>query len=493
MRFLWIGVAREPNVTAQKRTSQKEKPFASLMRSLGVGSNEPLSDGFGRLRRLAGFLTGGGAILLLVLMSSAQLVLLLNPYQRAGEQVKFLLETQPGFESGLDATAIAAAALKNQLATHSAAAITRSDDPAVDQALITILTQAGIRRVDAVEFSGLAKSLGNEILLLSAALQRDTASAELANLLNAARQPGDIDSTVLSALYFRLPTALEQINDLRLHMKAIANGIRLIDENPQFQPILAELDEVITSPDPLIAPPVINYAVAFYSWRKLAVSCESLEIQFSGDALILNEMYAAVSQAQLQANRLGYKQVESIAKWVHRHIPLMGSISATLLLISAYLLFWKVQLPRSARPARQPTWQFVSRKSKPAPRRFFSQAISFVRQLWPPKAIKLPPAFRRKRIPALQIARAGGVKIVKILRGVRSYPIGGDPNNPVQISTPGQNFIEVWIRPAKVGFYIEVTFSDSPVLLNHQPINGARRLSSGDVIQILDFNLIFQG
>ena len=88
--------------------------------------------------------------------------------------------------------------------------------------------------------------------------------------------------------------------------------------------------------------------------------------------------------------------------------------------------------------------------------------------------------------------RTGLPRAVKRLSRESPLRIGSDPGDAVYIPSAPPGAVEVWIRPARIGYFIEVLFSESPVLLNDQPIAGARRLVHGDSIQILDTRLLFE-
>ena len=91
----------------------------------------------------------------------------------------------------------------------------------------------------------------------------------------------------------------------------------------------------------------------------------------------------------------------------------------------------------------------------------------------------------------VKVASSSGFKTSRALPLERAFRIGTDPHNAICIPAVGQGFIEIWIRSAKVGHFLEVMFSEAPVLLNQKPVAGARRLAHGDTIQILDYHLVY--
>lgn len=93
--------------------------------------------------------------------------------------------------------------------------------------------------------------------------------------------------------------------------------------------------------------------------------------------------------------------------------------------------------------------------------------------------------------PRFIVLRSSGEREVKHLSTEKAFRIGTDPRNAVHLESGESGYIEIWVRFARAGFFIEVMYSESPVMLNRQPITGARALHNGDLVQVLDVRLIF--
>jgi hypothetical protein len=455
----------------------------------------------GRIRRITTWTCLASAVALLTLAAFSQLVLLLDPYHRAARNVAALLASQPSLEQNLNTLDIAAATLSDHLALYAAEGIIQSLGPPHTELAVAAFTERGIHSRDAIAFTGMMGSLASEILGLSQTLQQDSLAVQLAPLLAQARSEDGGDSATLNQLYAQIPAALEQINNQRVRLQTVANGAYLIFETPQFQPVLKALEEVYAPPNALGEPSLLYYALAIHSWAELPPLCESLEIQYAGNAVILGDLYSAIREARLQADHWGYFRAEQASGWINQRMAAILSGSAVFLLISFALLLWEGRitliLPRPDGLAWLRSLAAWIR-GNPFPRllqaitKQFDQFTNYIKtQL---RAAKHPQRASQPRQveAALQVIQTGLPQAVKRLNRDRPLRIGGDPLDTIYIPSARPGEIDVWIRPARVGFFIEVVSSEAPVLLNGQPVSGARRLNHGDAIQIHDTRLIFQ-
>ncbi len=455
-----------------------------------------------RARLGPGWASLTAALSLLTLAALSQLVLLLDPYHRAGEDAVALLETQPALEQKLDSIDTTSAALSEHLALYAARGIDSAYSEVHDQRAMAAFAERGIPDQDVIAFASLMDSLADEILALSRALEQESLAANLAPLLaDVRRQPGG-NSAMLNQLYNQIPAASEQLDALRLRLRTVANGAHIIFETPQFQPILAALEEVYAPPDALDEPALLYYALAAYSWSQLPPLCESLEIQYANEAIALDELHSIADQARQTAQRWGYPRAESLALWLNKRIAALIIGSFALLLVSAVSLpgLKRISLRRLRveLSVRSIVLAFIQRLRSLIPSlgaalgRIKSRMDALVERLTAARRAAPKSARPASAEAFLQIMRTGLPRAVKRLSRESPLRIGSDPGDAVYIPSAPPGAVEVWIRPAKIGYFIEVLFSDPPVLLNDQPIAGARRLAHGDSIQILDTRLLFE-
>ncbi len=442
------------------------------------------------------------AVSLLAMAALSQLVLLIDPYHRAGEDVAALLESQPALERNLDTIDITSATLSEHLALFAAKGIDSAYSDVHDQRAIAAFAEKGIPSRDVVAFTSLMDSLADEILALSQALQQESLAVSLSPLLADVRSQHGSNSAMLDQLYMQIPAALEQVNALRLRLRTVANGAHIIFETPQFQPILAALEQVYNPPDALDEPALLYYALAAHSWSQLPPLCESLEIQFANEAIVLNELHSIIGQARQTAQRWGYTHAKSLALWLNNRIAFVILGSLVLLVISTVSLLGGRSLPlrrvkidrsiRSSLSAIAGRLRALFHTIGEAGTQIKPRLESLIERLR--TASQIPPTSAQPASAEafLQIIRTGLPRAVKRLSRDRPLHIGSDPEDAVYIPSAPPGAVEVWIRSAKVGYFIEVLFSEAPVLLNDQPIAGARRLVHGDAIQILDTRLLFE-
>lgn len=441
-------------------------------------------------------------ICLMAMMLLSRIVLSVNPYRPASERVHYLLESQPDLESRLNVAVSASAQLGSSLSLEEPLRVTQPLDPSDMDSFITWTAQNGIAANDTREFLGLIDGLGNEILMLSSLLKPGQDSAALSTLLAQARNsPEQIDIELLTSISSTASDVLAQIGNLRQHLQAIANDANLIFENPHFRPILILLQSSPTN-HLLTSDPLLQQNMAgVNTWQQLSSQCESLEIQFANDSLILGEMVQSIIQAQQIDQRLGYSRAESVALWVNHHNAMVETIAALLFLTAILCLIWKgrINMPRMPHfpPVRILALQLITsvRQHKQITnpkRRYEHQSLVLVKHQAAVPKLKPKPIITASGKARLKVTSSSGFKTSRALPLERAFRIGTDPHNAICIPAVGDGFIEVWIRSAKVGHFLEVMFSEVPILLNHKPVAGARRLADGDSIQILDYHLVYQ-
>lgn len=440
-------------------------------------------------------------VLLVLLIVFSQVILAINPYKDAAEQVNYLLQAAPDLETRLDYTNLTLNRLKKQIDPELAYGITTKADPSAEGQLIAALASEGIRATDVRTFTSLLEGIANETLALQTALQKDNQTASLKPILYSIRQePNEVDTIRLNQIYEVSPTVIENLNDLRRRLLSLSNNMRLITDSTQLSPITESLDEKGPSDFANLGSAQV-YLNSYSAWKSLPDACESLEIQFAGTVTILDDIFTAVNAARLKDRRIGYSLWEPTARWVDSNLLLIAIAAAALLITAAVSYFGREkQLPQPD-PSEA---QMESRLS-----RILASAItptqprSLTRQTEPveaaaPSAPMTAVTLQRRTMrsgggsnPRFVVLRSSGGREIKHLSTEKAFRIGTDPRNQMHIENNENGYIEIWVKFARAGFFIEVMYCESPVLLNRQPFTGARALRNGDLIQVLDVSLIF--
>ncbi|MHB1118562.1 MAG: FHA domain-containing protein [Bellilinea sp.] len=444
---------------------------------------------------------GIAGILLILLIAFSQVILSINPYKEAAEQVNYLLQSAPDLETRLDYSNLTLNRLKNQIDPELASSITTQLEPSAEEKLIAALALEGIRSTDVRTFTGLLDGVAQETLALHAALLKENQAASLKPVLYKIRQePDSIDTTRLNEIYEVSPIVIENLNELRRRMQSLSNNMRLISDSAQ----LTSINEVLDGKDPEDFPNLGSaeaYLKSYTAWKSLPSACESLEIQFAGTVTILDNIFTAVNAARLKDRRMGYSMWEPTARWVDSHL-ILTIATAVVFLITAAIAFYQ---RKPSTDQSDPTGGKIESRLG----RIVASAMSPTR----PRALeretesaaaaapleKTPQVVLHRRTTRgwggsntrFVVLRSSGGRETKHLSTEKAFRIGSDPRNPVHIENSDKGYIEIWVRFAHAGFFIEVMYSESPVMINRQPFTGARALHNGDLIQVLDVSLIF--
>jgi len=441
-------------------------------------------------------------ILIVVLMIAAQLVWSFNPYREATAQVNYLLQTQPDLETRLDYVNLASDRLQNSLDKDLALTITNTLGPAAEDQMIEYLASQGVRSSDVRTFTSLLNNVAVETLALEAELQQEDPAVPLKPLLYQIRQqPEIIDSVRLNQIYTSSPLVIEDLNDLRRRILSISNNMRLISESAQLSPIADTLTSETASVQPAGSPLAV-YAASYSLWQAIPKAGESLEIQFASTVAVLDEIFTAVNAARLQDRRWGYSQLEPAAIWINAHWGI-GAAAAILMLLLAAIIGWRYRpvtdnLHSEQTPAIY--WQLARLASAlRIPLSSTRQRSASADRLTTPLNLTGGAAAKRRTAsaagtnanPRFLVLKPNGERETLPLTTDKAFRIGSDPRNPVFIDNREAGYIEIWVRGARASFFIEVMFSEQPVLLNREPITGARTLNEGDLIQVLDYSLLY--
>jgi len=439
-------------------------------------------------------------LLILVLIIFSQVVLAINPYRQAAEQVTTLLQSAPDLETRLDYASLTPSRLQGMINPMVAESITTDLDPSAEEFLIASLSSSGVRVTEVRTFASMLEDVAQEILALQDVLNETEQAVKLKSVLYRIRQqPDAITTTSLSQVYELTPLMIEDLNAMRRRLLSLSNTMRLITDNAQLEPLTEALGDLATAENTSLGAGQA-YINSYNAWKTLPDACDSLEIQFAGTVSILDDIFTAVNAARLQDRRMGYVLWEPTAVWVDSNLTLMV-VAAIGFLAAAVIAYSRRQIP-IAHPEsdnKKPE-DFLSRivasgliPTRPVPPKKQNPVSP------PPKpASEMIPTRPVKRSrpgesvnPRIVVMRADGRRETKPLSIDKAFRIGSDPRNPVHIEDPESGYIEIWVRRARANFFIEVMFSETPVLINRQPFTGARLLHNGDLIQVCSVNLIF--
>lgn len=440
-------------------------------------------------------------IILVAIIIAAQLVWAFNPYQDATDQVNFLLQTQPDLEVRLDYIEMARTRLQVYLDMDAAYAVADIGSTAEEQ-LVEVLAAQGIRSTDVRTFTSLLENAAVELIALQTELQQPEMAAPLKPLFYQIRQQPQVsDSEHLNQIQELSPKVVEDLNDLRRRLQSISTYLRQITESSHLQRIA----EVLT---PGVATSLSGdsdawvYLNAYAAWKGLPKAGESLEIQFAGTVSILEDIFTAVNTARVQDLRWGFSTWEPAAVWVNSHLGITSAAAAALLL--AAVVLWLRSRMDWIRAGQSPDQRIralmtnLALSLRQARLITNSPGAGSIQGGETAPPILAQPTRRRTLNkegesinPRLLVLWPNGEREKHPLFTDMAFRIGTDPRNPVFIDNRDAGYIEIWVRGARAGFFLEVMFCESPVMLNRYPVSGARALHDGDLIQVLDVSLIY--
>jgi hypothetical protein len=193
---------------------------------------------------------------------------------------------------------------------------------------------------------------------------------------------------------------------------------------------------------------------------------------------------------------MGYSFWEPAALWIDSHLVLMIVFAMVLLMAAMIAILWRRSALTTASADEHAGTQRTASLFTPTQPRLFSRPGQSSSTRIPPQTGPVAAAQqgsqRRGKItnPHFDVIRNNNRETIPISRE-KIFRIGTDPRNPVYISQQETGYIEIWVKFARAGFFIEVMYSETPITLNRQPFTGARALRNGDLIEILDTRLIF--
>lgn len=440
-----------------------------------------------RLQR-SGLLLFAAAFLLWLSIPFAELGLSLNPYQPVTDQVRALIASQPDFENRLKGLDDFKASILPPAAVQSAAAILSRHNP--ENAALTLPTQtspAGDAAQDNPSQPLIATA--RAILALQKTLETPSSAQHLAVGFGFLQKDDALlNLQAIEQIYRQTPALLSQLYEIRRNNLALLRQINAlsgeiwISGTAVFSSTPTE-DE--NHPNPLPG-----------EWQDLSRTGQSLEIQLANTTYLLNQVLHKIEPVYRQDQVWGFSLWLKAAAWIRRSQSAIFTLSAGLI-AAALLLFFCKPLSINLNPRRLAS--LLTNGAKRTAQGETGQVFS-TQSNWLVKGLTRRPAAKPLRMarrgsiqrPHLLIPVSGNSRIEKPLPGDGIIRIGNDPAFPVKIPLSGSEYIELWIRKARKGYYLEIMFSDIPVLLNQQQVLSSRALNDGDTIQIHDTTLLFK-
>ena len=440
-----------------------------------------------RLQR-SGLLLIAAAFLLLLSIPLAELGLSLNPYQPVIHQVRALIASQPDLENRLKALDNFKTSILPPAAVQTAADIFSLHNP--ENTSLTL--PAPVSPGDDAEQGSPSQQViatAHAILALQKNLQDPSSAQHLAVWLGFLQKDDVLlNLQAIEQIYYQTPALLSQLYEIRRsnitllrHINALSGEI-WISGAATLSSIPSEAQHHLNPlPD---------------EWQDLNRTGQSLEIQLANTTYLLNQMLHAIEPVYRQDQVWGFSVWLRAAAWIRHFQSTLMTLSAGLIAASLLLFFWK-PIPRQLNPRRLAN-RLTSETKRPAQaeteRLFSAQSNWLVKGLTRRAAAKPLRITRRGSLqhPHLLIPVSGNSHLEKPLPGDGILRIGNDPAFPVKIPLSGSEYIELWIRKARKGYYLEVMFSDITVLLNQRPVLSSRALNDGDSIQIHDTTLLFK-
>ena len=460
------------------------------------------STGASTLQRMA-LVSAVLALLILLIIALAQVVLALNPYQSVYAQVELMVDNQPDLETHLDYNELAAEYLQPSLDADTAQALADWYDGATELKISSVASEYGDQSAavrNAIRSMG---DLAYAIRRLNNDLQTATNNtATLQNISQVRLYPDRVSPEQLISIHNDGLAEVELINELRSQLQDLASQARQINESTEINQTMAMLQDSLNGAD--TPDPIALMVKGYTAWQNIPQRCQSLEIQFANTVATLNQIYLAIDGAWRADRNWGYSLWEPAASWVNHSIVWLAVVVMLLIAFMLVGLFRRRPSP-VATPPKEPGFNFqrwsqthITRLIETQNRDsrdpdFWRDARTLLNRLIEAPE-EQPVNQARKSAPAaarLVIIQPNGQKKEQPLPDEGIFRIGSDPGFQVPIDYHRAAYVELWIRKARSGYFLEVMFSEEQVLVNNKPINAARALKHGDLIEMKEITIIY--
>ncbi|MEW6504085.1 MAG: FHA domain-containing protein [Chloroflexota bacterium] len=438
----------------------------------------------------SGLFIATGALFLLLCIPLAYGLLSINPYRPVITQTRALITSQPDLVNRLKTLDEFKASILPPTALQTVEELIRLyGNPNPAQPGTDSHTQGGGLTADSQQWMAVAHA----ILSLQKVLVQPSPAPQLANWLDCLHTDDALLTLeAIEQIYRHTPALLSQFHEIRRANLNLMQQLHAQIESRQLDAAAAVSATASAGIASLDSPSS--------RWRNLNRTSQSLEIQLANMTYLLNQILREIEPVYRQDQVWGFSLWLKTAAWIIRYQSGWLTFSAALLAIALMLLFGK-PLPRRVylshlvgrlNVLKQGMVQSLPQDESNQP--FAAQSKWLVKGLKRSAPATPLRISRRGNIqrPHLLIPVSGERSIEKPLPADSILRIGSDPAFPVKIPLSGAEYIELWIRKARKGYYLEVMFCDTAVRINQRPILSTCALHDGDTIQIHDTVLVFR-
>ena len=272
-----------------------------------------------------------------------------------------------------------------------------------------------------------------------------------------------------------------------------AESIRKIEALEASQSTLTTLDEWRALS--ILSPFVDSVYEGINSWFDIADQLDELHTILSPDIQTLSRISNWITAAQTTETVLVAMRIRELAGWV------LERQSIFLSLLVLFLALW-VGLRTGDLLAERARWRALTRRGE--------TKIVVVQPRGQKRSVEPEPRERRRASPslprhspasqsiarprlqgALILIRSDGTRQTFPLPAEGKITVGRGEANEVVIAEPGVIEYHLMVGAARSSYFVQPLSNLASVLLNGQPITGARRLQHGDTLHIGAYRLTF--
>ncbi len=443
--------------------------------------------------------TAGLAVALVSILLLSSLILSLNPYQPLYDYIAQMVRSQPDLEDGLDYAALANTYLEDSLDIENARILADWYDSASETEIHTLAQAYGDQSGAVASAIRLSSSLAYEIKHTQKSLAVTKSNPALAEQISAIRsQPENIQPEQLIAIWHDSKDMVQWINSLRAQIRTLSTEASPVIDDSRVAMAVQFLAQAPMPVEEGNLQAVQALTEGYASWQSLGQQCQSLEIQFANTVSVLSNLYQTIDSAYRIDKMWGYSFWASAALFVRRNTSWLLAIAAGLLVFSWVGLSGTKLRFKSLKPAK------ISRKMRtfstrylenPAPggrgQTFLQDSRAFVERLVEPPKTRSGVRKGRLRLAQMVVVEPNGRREEISLPANGTFRIGNDASFQIYVPQSGAAYVEIWVRRAHAGYFLEVMFSDTPVRVNSKLFQGACALKHGDLIEIGDTSIIY--
>lgn len=443
--------------------------------------------------------TAAAAVIVCLVVVFASLVLALNPYQPLYDYIRQVILSQPDLEMRMSYGTLAQQYLSNSMDVEDALVVAGWYDGLTETQLSGIAAQFGDDTGNVAETIRLTSNFAHQIKSMQNSLAVIKNNPVLADNIAALRNdPAAMQPDRLIAVWDGTRDMVQWINALRSQIRDLQNSAQPLMANEEVRAVMIRIAAQPEAAGADMEAPLQALARAYSEWQGLEVHCQSLEIQFANTVSVLTNLNQTIDSAYRSDTSWGYSFWAPGAQMITAYrLPLLIAAAVVLLLSLIGLQGRKLTFPQPkkanfSRKMRTFSTRFIENPAPPLHgQSFLQESRIFVKRLIEPPQGRTGARKGGLRFAQLVVVQANGQREELSLSPNTTCRIGNDPSFQVFIPQSGAAYVEIWIRKAHAGYYLEVMFSDKPVLLNARTVTSARALRHGDLIEVDETSIIY--